>query len=209
MLNIKSYDIFVTNDNSDSSVYTGCISRRYLSATIDTILSLAVLLVFGIEGYSSIAGVVNLCFILCLLLLPEILWRQSIGMFVCNIVVIVPPNQKPIQSLLIRKFINLIEFVLPSPIYYYLVSLSKRHESLSDRASSCIIARKRYLYERPAKEPNLTNFSKIVTPLLFIIWPIIVLTATAFILLSFMNTETFWQYLINFFEVSIEEKKTA
>jgi len=170
---MKNYDIFLTNLNKNSLLYTSCIKRRYLAAIIDFIVLGAILLTIGVSGESPLAGITNLSLVAIILLLPEIYWRQTLGMFICNVVVLVPPNSHPIRSIVIRKLMHFVEFFLPSLVYYFFVSFTKNNQSLGDMASSCIVVRKRYLFQKPTTVKKLSTFTKISTPLVFFLTPLL------------------------------------
>lgn len=206
---MKSYDIFLTQENSGSHLDTGCICRRFTAASIDVLIVAVVVVFLGIEGTSNLAGLFNLSLLLVVLFLPEFLWRQTIGMFICNIVVLVPPQSHPIGSLLIRRLLNLLEFALPSAIYYFIVSFSKNNRSISDRVSSCVIVRKRYLFDSHSTPPSPGIYKKICVPLLFTLFPMLLFAAAFFTVLQLIDSEVFWEYFIDHFDIESTEQDAS
>ncbi|MCM8529971.1 MAG: hypothetical protein NE330_02325 [Lentisphaeraceae bacterium] len=170
-----NYDFILSRDDANSLIDKTCIIRRYSAAIIDTIVILLILILLAIPGESDIAGLYNFALLVAITVLPEYFYRQSFGMFICDVVVLVPPKEDPKKVLVIRKLVNIVEFVLPSFIYYFFVACTKNNKSISDEASGCMIVRKKYLVSesKPPKR-ELNQFEKIVLPLLFSTLPFII-----------------------------------
>ena len=197
---MKNYDFTLTREDPDFFVYTGSITRRYISAIIDSIIVIIFLMCFGLQGDNEIYGIINLVLLLIVTTLPEFITRQTIGMYICNLVVIVPPTEDPKKALLIRKIMHLIEFVLPSFIYYYHVALNKNNYSLSDTTSNCIVARKKYIIQGAADTQKLGKIEKFLSPLLFSFMPLILMISTGLLLVLIFNTDFIVEYIIKMVE---------
>lgn len=169
---MKNYDFAFSKGGDSCYIYTGCIVRRFTAALVDTVLIFLFFILFGVEGDGDINGYINFLLYLWITVVPEFAFRQSLGMYLCGIVVIVPPSEDPKTALLIRKVMNMVEFCLPSALYYFMVSFSEGNRSISDQVSGCIIARKKYLLEGCVEKPKLNKFTKVIVPIVFTIFPI-------------------------------------
>ena len=163
---MAKFDFAPISPSLKDSVYTGAIWRRYFATWIDV-------LIIGIYAFivlipnpedpdaatshgipTSMIGFLNLALLLGFMFLPEAHFRRSFGMWIMGLVVIPPPERNPLASIAIRKLMNLLEFVLPSPVYYWVVALNRKQASRSDQTSGCIIARTSYLRKKMEAHPN-------------------------------------------------------
>jgi len=164
-------------------IYTGSLGRRFVSVIIDVLISGSLLLVLGIssehptlgDSGTGVAGFINFGLFLVIFYCPELYFRKSLGMWIMDLVVIPPLDRNPSASLLIRKVMNLIEFTMPSLVYFWVTSLSKDYSSISDKASGCIIARGAVLNERIDPPIPHSQTQRVLTAVVASFIPIIVL----------------------------------
>jgi len=197
---MKNYDFALLREDGLTTVYTGCIIRRYCAAMTDIIVMCVLLILYGMTvpiQNPHINGIVFLVFLLGFMYLPEVLMRQTFGMFLFNVVVIVPPKKDPVQTLLIRRFVNLLEFAMPFFVYFYYIALTKNHRSISDSLSGCMIARKKYIITGKAKGRVLTVAERFLIPTIFILGPFLAII----LFIVALQNDTFFEYFLRFLKM--------
>lgn len=178
---VKNFDLVRFRTDKPALVFRGCIVRRFSSAVIDVLVIGSIFACWALsddhpqptsEPSNAVEYVVGLL-LLSAYYLPELLFRQTLGMWLMNLVVIPPPGRRQWISLLIRKTVNLLEFAL-WPVYFWVTSLRRDVSSLSDMASGCVIARKNILTGKiaaPSHPPGIGR--RVSVALLFTLMPII------------------------------------
>ena len=170
---IRNYDFLQFRSDGAGSLYHACLVRRFSAAVIDTLILLPLIIFVGIPeqhplwGHTPIAGMVNSLLLFYYFLGPELMFRQSFGMWLMDLVVIAPHNREPFISLFFRKFCNLIEFALPSPIYFFFTSLSPNFLSLGDKTCGCFIVRKSILLGKKSRPKQPGKLYRWLSPILF------------------------------------------
>lgn len=186
--------------DSPNLIYRGSIIRRFSSAIIDLLIPGGILLLVSIpsdhptwgESGNDLAGYINGILFLSIFFLPELFFRKTYGMLVMNLTVIPPVDRQVWVSLLIRKFLNLIELFLPSLIYFWVTAMSKDYASLSDRASGCIIAREAVLNRKIPPPKDLSKASRVLIAVIFSFLPIVIIPCVIiFVLVCGIGLELF------------------
>lgn len=139
---------------------TCCIVRRYLASGVDIsiILLLIGLLNILIGDVDSVVGILlGLIMILFVLIVPEIITKQTLGSFIFNIKIVPQAGRYWWCRIIVRRFINIIELVGYPFFYYYLSALSKTGRTLSDRISGCDMACSKHLISPEINFPKLTT----------------------------------------------------
>ena len=194
-----SYDFDYFNSKAvRTPVTTGCVVSRFLASYIDFFYVLTILILFGQEGESDSNGIYNFLLLLSLTTLPELLLRQTPGMLLTGMVLVVPTRENPNSALLIRKVMNIVEIALPSFIYYFLVSASKEHKSLSDQVSHCFIVRKKFIYEDHSDKEEIGKGMRVFIALFFSLIPLLTIFMFMFVLFSVFQNPNILDYIFQF-----------
>ena len=113
-------------DAPKTFVFTGCVIRRFSAAFFDAVtfvtLLIALLFVLSLPFPKDDTGVVHMpsflfvgsvitCF-MGYLYLPELFFRQTLGMYLFNVVLVCPSTLPVWASLLIRRGVNAVEFLI-------------------------------------------------------------------------------------------------
>ncbi len=183
---MAKYDFIHLRADKAHLIHNGCIWRRFIASFIDTLFIGVFCFPFALDKIEILwkidgSQIIVYLFII-LYICPELIFRQSFGMFCMNLIVIPPLGRLPIISILIRKFLNFIELIMPSIIFYWLTAMNKDFLSLSDLGSGCIIARKAII-ERKINIKNGNIINRILCASIFTFTPIIIIIFIFIILL--------------------------
>ena len=126
-----------------------------------------------------------------LFFLPQLYFRQSLGMWICDLTTLCPLDKEPLQSIMTHKFMNIVEYVLPSPIYYFFTAMSAGNNSIAEKTSSCKIVRKKYLMNGEAPQIKKSATRAFLTASLFTLLPLFIITGLMIaIIVTFQLTST-------------------
>ena len=156
-----------------SSAY---LIRRFYAIVIDFILGCGLysLLYFHIFAfckpvhYFSILGI-YFSFLIC-----ELLFSATPGMLLMKLRVKTIKSNR-IYRLILRKFINLIEYVFCFPVFLFINALTPGKTSVSEKVSKCFVVYK-HSFSKLGKNENASTFNSILTVVFFYIMLMVTFT---------------------------------